>query len=308
MPNWNDLRIFLQVVRSGSLSGAGKALRVDVSTISRHITSLEKAIGTPMFERHPSGLKITPGGNKLIAHIEAMEAQTLAMIGKTSAQKVDELAGEVRIGTMEGIASFYLAEQLVDFKRRYPGIRVELLTSSYQVHVNRREADLFLSFYPYESQGLDILPVGKFSLYLYASDKYWENQVKPVSVDELRQHKFISYIDDLVQLDTVRWLNECIDTPNVVFSSSSMVAQMFSAAAGAGIVMLPEFMHAERFGLKRLLEKEVNTERTVWLSVHRELRYLPKMKAVISFLVEILNRDYPTPAGIKISNENKIGR
>ncbi|WP_222614648.1 helix-turn-helix domain-containing protein, partial [Klebsiella pneumoniae] len=48
-PNWNDLRIFLEVYRTGSLSAASRQLKIDVSTASRHITSLERALSSPVF-------------------------------------------------------------------------------------------------------------------------------------------------------------------------------------------------------------------------------------------------------------------
>ncbi|MFK3708693.1 LysR family transcriptional regulator [Klebsiella sp. NPDC088457] len=300
-PNWNDLRIFLEVYRTGSFSGAARQLKMDVSTVSRHIASLERFLSTPVFERNPAGLKMTLTGKELLSHVEAMEANSLAMLDSKHSGHGQHPAGEVRIATMEGIASFYLSGQFIAFHQKYPQIHLELITSSQQVHVNRREADLFLSFYPYEGKGLDILPVGKFSLYLYASPDYLHKQGVPATVSILEKHTFVSYIEDLIELDTVRWLNEYIEKPTVIFSSTSMVAQMFAAIAGGGIVMLPEFMHAEKYGLTRIPLNEIVVSRTVWLSVHRELRYLPKMKVVIAFLRDIFLRDFPAPPGIRIS-------
>lgn len=300
MPNWNDLRIFLEVYRAGSLSGAARHLRIDVSTVSRRIASLERSLSAPVFERHPSGLKLTFKGKEILTSVEAMESQLLATAGAGVASLNQHLKGEVRIGTMEGIASFYLAKKLSDFSHQYPDLHVELITSPHQVHVNRREADVFLSFYPYEAKGLDIMPVGKFKLYLYASDEYIRNHGIPENKEQLKQHKFVSYIDDLVELDTVRWLDEIIANPQIVFSSSSMIAQMFAASGGCGLVMLPDFMHAEHYGMQKVLDQTLFSERVIWLSVHKELRFLPKIKTVIHFLVESFKQDYPNTPGITI--------
>ncbi|MEN3755078.1 LysR family transcriptional regulator [Mangrovibacter yixingensis] len=294
------MRIFLEVYRSGSLSAAARKLRIDVSTVSRHIASLEKALSAPVFQRLPSGLKVTTRGREIVSHIESMESHSLAMVQTDKAILSDLPAGEIRIGTMEGIASFYLASQIGKFNEKYPDIMVELLTSPHQVHVNRREADLFLSFYAHDVKGLDILPVGKFRLYLYAHSDYLQQYGVPANVSDLSHHKFISYIGDLIQLDTVRWLDDAINNPKIIFSSSSLVAQMFAAASGTGIAMLPEFMKAERFGLQRVLENTVEVSRVVWLSVHSELRYLPKMKVFINFLLNIFENDYPNTPGIRL--------
>lgn len=300
MPNWNDLRIFLEVYRAGSLSGAARSLRIDVSTVSRRIAGLERSLATPVFERHPAGLKLTLRGKEILTHVEAMESRLLAMAGTGPDPTNQALKGEVRVGTMEGIASFYLARKLSSFRTLYPGLQVELITSSHQVHVNRREADVFLSFYPYEGKGLDIMPVGKFRLYLYAATDYIQSHGLPANKEELVHHQFVSYIDDLIELDTVRWLDEIITRPKIVFSSSSLIAQMFAATGGCGLVMLPDFMNAETYGMQRVLENTLFTERVIWLSVHKELRYLPKIKAVIHFLAESFKKDYPNSPGITI--------
>nr|WP_113864936.1 LysR family transcriptional regulator [Brenneria salicis]NMN90640.1 molybdate transport repressor ModE-like protein [Brenneria salicis ATCC 15712 = DSM 30166]RBP66864.1 LysR family transcriptional regulator [Brenneria salicis ATCC 15712 = DSM 30166]RLM32154.1 LysR family transcriptional regulator [Brenneria salicis ATCC 15712 = DSM 30166] len=298
-PNWNDLRIFLEVARTGNLSRAARQLKIDVSTVSRHIAHLEKCLNMPVFERDPTGLKMTARGQALIAHIEAMESHAISLKGEAVAHDRKIPAGSVRIGTMEGIASFYLSEQFVAFNQVYPQVHIELVTSPHQVYVNRREADLFLSFSPYDGKGLDIMPVGKFSLYLYAAPGYLQQHKQLSSPDDLRRHLFVSYIDDLVQLDSVRWLTQAVSAPRFAYNSSSMVAQMFSAAAGAGIVMLPEFMRAERFGLVRVLGHEVSQSRIIWMTVHHDLQFMPRIKVVTRFLREILTRDYPAPPGIK---------
>jgi DNA-binding transcriptional LysR family regulator len=77
------------------------------------------------------------------------------------------------------------------------------------------------------------------------------------------------------------------------FYSSSMLAQMFAAADGAGIVMLPAFARAERFGLVRVLAPDIDVHRDVWVSTHQYLRRVPRIKAVLSFLTEIFNADFP---------------
>lgn len=298
MPNWNDLRIFLEVSRAQTLAGAARKLKVDHSTISRHIAQLELAIDATVFERDHMGFHITARGRELLAYVEMMEANALSLNDSLGGQR-SVPAGAVRIATMEGIASLYLAENLVQFTASHPMTSVELVTSTQQVHVNQREADIFLSFFPPEGKRLDVEPIGAFPLHLYASAAYLEKFGKPASVDDLEKHQFVSYVDDLIQLDTVRWLEEVVPHPGVSFQSTSMISQLFAAAEGGGIVMLPAFARAERFGLLRLLSDRVDVKRTVWMTVHRDLRYVPRIKLVMSFLHKLLARDYPLPSGIK---------
>jgi DNA-binding transcriptional LysR family regulator len=296
-PNWNDLRIFLEVSRAKTLAGAAQKLKVDHSTISRHIAQLEIAIDAPVFERDHHGFRITARGKELLEHVEAMEASALLLSDVIDGSHGTP-TGTVRIATMEGIASLYLATEFIRFKTLQPQIKIELVTSTQLVHVNLREADLFISFFPPQGNGVDVAPVGAFPLHLYAAPAYLQAHGTPERLEELERHQFVSYVDDLIQLSTVRWLQEAVPRPNIAFRSSSMIAQLFSAVDGGGIAMLPSFARAERFGLVRLLSDQVEVKRTIWLTMRRDLRYIPRIKAVTAFLQDAFERDCPLPPGV----------
>lgn len=290
--NWDDLRIFLEVNRSKTLTAAARQLRIDDSTVSRRIAALEASLNETLFIRDSAGLHPTPRGLELLMCVQDMERGALAITEPAIASDRTP-CGHVRVATMEGIASLYLAAEFVALRERYPLLEVELVTSSNQVQVNRREADIFISFFPTAGRGLAVTEIGAFQLHLYASPEYLARAGTPHSVDDLTGHDFVSYVDDLVQLDTVRWLREGVPNPRVVFHSSSMLAQMFAAGGGAGIVMLPTFARAERFGLVPVLGRRVEVGRMLYLAVHKELQHTPRVKAVCGFLQEIVARDYP---------------
>ena len=62
MLDWNDLRYFLAVARTGSTLAAGRTLRVSQTTAARRVTALEAALGLILFERRPTGYALTPAG------------------------------------------------------------------------------------------------------------------------------------------------------------------------------------------------------------------------------------------------------
>jgi DNA-binding transcriptional LysR family regulator len=150
-----------------------------------------------------------------------------------------------------------------------------------------------LSFFRAEGRGLRVEPIGQFDLHLYGEAEYLQRHGKPKSIDDLSKHVFASYVDDLVHLDSVRWLREVAADLKVVFHSSSMLAQMSAAAAGVGLVMLPTFAHPERFGLQRVLDEQTKVNRVLWLTVHQDLEYTPRVRAVVDYLRMIMLRDYP---------------
>jgi DNA-binding transcriptional LysR family regulator len=290
--SWDDLRIFLSVARTGNLSKAGRQLGIDHSTVGRRISALEYTLGTPIFERDRSGYRLNAQGRDMLAHVEAIEASVITL---GDALKGGELepAGNVRIATMEGIATLYLSEQFVTLKRMHPGITIELVTSAHDVRISQREADIFLCFFQPSGTNLDVRKIGEFSLGLYAHPGYLKQHGSPSSPDDLRQHIFAGYVPDLIQLDAVRWLDDAISDPHIGFYSSSMLAQMFAAAAGGGIVMLPAFARPERFGLEKVLAGQLDVRREIWLSSHQYLHRVPRIRTVVSFLSHVTGRDYP---------------
>ncbi|WP_321931281.1 substrate-binding domain-containing protein [Paraburkholderia guartelaensis] len=228
----------------------------------------------------------------MLVHVESIEASILTL-GESLSGTDTGSSGYVRVATMEGIATLYLAAQFAEFKRRYPEITIELVTSAADIRVSQREADIFLGFFEPRGENIQMEQIGQFPLHLYASDGYLAEYGEPPGVAALREHRFVGYVPDLVRLDAVRWLDEVIADPAIVFHSTSMLSQMFAAGAGAGIVMLPDFARAERFGLRQILPAEVEVRRSIWLSSHRFLRRVPRIRRVAAFLTEVISRDYP---------------
>jgi DNA-binding transcriptional LysR family regulator len=290
--NWNHLRVFLALARTGSLSSTGRLLGIDHATASRRITSLEHDLGTPLFERDPSGYRVNAQGRLILEHVEDIEASVLAAVGQLDGGEVNP-SGVVRIATMEGIASLYLSEQFAAFKQTAPGIVIELVTSARDVRITQREADVFLGFFQPPGENLHAAKIGVFGCHLYGSAEYFSRCGTPKTTRELRDHRFVGYIEDLIHLSSVRWLEEGVADPAYAFYSSSMLSQMFAAAAGAGLVMLPAFSRPERFGLSAVLKDQVDVKREVWMSTLRNFQRVPRINAVLSFLTETFARDYP---------------
>jgi DNA-binding transcriptional LysR family regulator len=113
----------------------------------------------------------------------------------------------------------------------------------------------------------------------------------PKDLRELQEHWFVSYIEDLIQVDSVRWLADIIEEPKIAFHSNSMIAQMNAAAGSLGIVLLPSFATRGRPDLVPVLPGLASTTREVWLNVHSDLQFAPRIRAVRAFLKHTLKQD-----------------
>ncbi|PPD15867.1 MAG: LysR family transcriptional regulator [Methylobacterium sp.] len=287
--DWDDLRIFLDVARTGSIAQTARRLKVEPSTVSRRVAQLESALGVSMFERNRSGLKLTELGQRILLHAANLESSVFSIRSLVGADTA--AAGHVRLATMEGIASLYVAPRLLRFRDISPDVTVELVTSAQVIHVSRREADLFLSFFKPPGQGLVSEKIGSFQVGLYASPLYLSRHGAPASLSDLRNHHFATYIDDMIQVDAVRWLEDIVSDVPVVFHSNSMIAQMNAAASGLGIVALPRFAGLSNDALVQVLPEEAVTNRDIWVNVHQDLQFAPRLRALVQFLKQQIKTD-----------------
>lgn len=128
-------------------------------------------------------------------------------------------------------------------------------------------------------------------VYLNATPGYLKKIGIPRTIDDLKQHRLIDYIDKLVQISAVRWLSDMIHEPPADFRSTSLVAQYHATAADLGIAMLPTFVAGRDKRLVRVLENDVVVKRDFWLTVHQDLLHLVRVREVMSFLTKLIEDD-----------------
>jgi len=286
--DWGDIRVFLIAVRYQRVNGAAKERRLSHSTVSRRLSRLEQVLGAAVFERNRDGLILTTFGRSVLKRAEEISLGVSNL--RNDIEGSGDTSGVVRFATMEGIASLYLASRLAGFQASYPHIQLELLTTAREVQISNREADILLSFH--KPQGTDMVSkrVGTFGIGLYASPEYLAAHGTPTTAEQMADHSFVGYLDQFVELETVRWLEELIDHPRIVFRSNSMIVQRSAARGALGIVALPHFALSENETLTRVMP-DLAARRPLWISVHQDLRNVPRIKAVQSYLERLFDTD-----------------
>jgi DNA-binding transcriptional LysR family regulator len=287
---WDDLKMFLEVARHGSVHAAAKRLRLDHSTVCRRIGRLESLLAVKLFDRSRKGIAVRREAQGLLKHIEQMDRHAGSLEDAFVRSKNSETQ-VVRIATMEGIASGYLARRLPALQQFGPGVKIELVSIPQAVDLNRKEADVFLSFFNPDARGLKSALFGTFSLFLYCSKEYLRRYGMPRTREDLDAHVFVGYIDDLLAINAVRWLDEVVTAPVMSFHSNSVFAQCNAAVSGLGIALLPTFVGEGVPGLQRILPDKVAVQRDVWVSVRTEQSHLSRIKAATQFLKQIFARD-----------------
>jgi DNA-binding transcriptional LysR family regulator len=283
--DWNDLRFFLAVAQVGTLTGAARRLGTDHATVSRRISALEASIGAKLFERTPQGYLLTLSGERLIAHAEAMEAEAIAAtegLGRPEAG----ITGTLRINTLEGFGTFFMAPRLGRFAAMHPRLKVELVTIQQIVALSRREGDVAITLSPPKEGRFVTHRITDYRLGLYAAPAYLARHPPIVRRADLETHAFVGYVDDLVFTRGLDYLDEVSPRLKARLQSSSLVAQRTITEQGHGICVLPHFMARGRPGLTPVLPDEVELTRSYWLFTHRDVAESARVRAFVRFVGE----------------------
>jgi DNA-binding transcriptional LysR family regulator len=283
--NWNDLKFFLALVRAGNATAASRVLGVDHNTVRRRLAALEADLRTRLFDHRGENHSLNDAGQRLFSLSEAIERRAGQVYDEITGQDV-AISGTVRLGTPDGLGTFFVAPRLVKLSEMHPKLNIELVVTSHKFNLSKREVDMSIQIdRPFERR-ITIRKLGTLTMRLYAAPYYLE-QMPPIrNVSDLRDHKFVSGVDGL---DFGPSLIEIIEgstmsVPRTVCTSS--VAQLKAVAGGAGLCLFSRFLAETEPTLVPVLAELVLIKREVWLSTHSDLQARGRIKAVARFFAK----------------------
>lgn len=281
--DWNDLRYFLAVARTGSLTQASSDLRVSQSTVGRRVIELEKAIGMTLFQRHPTGYFLTDDGREVLRHAELVEDRVMALeLGV--AGRDDKPAGTVRLATSENLATDLVIPALPAFRERYPGICLEIITSTVTAELGRREADIALRVVRPTRGNLKVRRVGHMTYSVYGSRDYLARH-PCIEGEPLGGRHFITWDDSHGFMPAAAWLMREHPRCKVALVTSSLPTQIAAVRAGLGLAVIPDFLVAKEDFI-RVVPPEQMFSAEVWLVTHADLAASARVRAVADFIAE----------------------
>jgi DNA-binding transcriptional LysR family regulator len=290
--DWDNLRYFLELARTRKLTSAARRLDVQHTTVARRIRALEQGVGAPLFLRVGGEYTLSEVGRSLLPHAEAMESASRRFDGdRSQSATLGELSGLVRVGATEGFGTMVLAPLLARFAVQHPRLVIDLLAVPRNVNLSRREADIVVSLERPSHSGAIVARLCDYVLRLYASSAYLEQHPTIQSREDLSQHHFIGYIDDLLFSKELRYLEELSRPRLYALRSTSVLAQHQAVASGAGVGVLPAFLADGDGRLRQVLPDEASFVRTFWISMSSENRSVARMQAVWALLRSVRGSD-----------------
>jgi DNA-binding transcriptional LysR family regulator len=291
MLDWNDLRYFLAVARDRSTLAAARSLRVSQTTVARRISTLEQALGLPLFERRQAGYSLTPAGHELLHVAEQVELAVGGFLEAAAAEARD-IHGTVKLTTEEVYAIALLPPILRDLHERYPEILIELDTSQQLRDLGAGEADISLRSTKADDQSSGLvgrrLCVDDWTL--YCSRDYAARRGVPSTRSELKEHAFIGGGGGHLWLYYQAWLKELGLESQVAMHHTTSGGLLSGVRSGFGIAVLPAVVGDADPDLIRCLPPRAQHGRVLWLFTHERCRHTPRVRKVIDFLYEQLSR------------------
>ncbi|MDQ0283654.1 LysR family transcriptional regulator [Rhodococcoides fascians] len=287
MFNPDHLRYFLEVSRTGRLTDASRTLGVDHTTVGRRITALEKSAGQRLFDRTPTGWRLTEAGRRLVGYAETVESTLIAAF-EDQTSDTGSLRGTVRIAAPDGFGAFVLTPKLGALRDKHPDLDIELVTATEHNSLATREFDIAITLERPSPRLVVARQLATYTLALYAAERYLAAQPTIDSVDGLRGHTLISYVDALLDVAPLRILDSILPDGRAQIQTNNITGQWIAARSGVGIAPLPSYIGEPDDTLIPVLPGLVSVERTYWTVIPRELTGLARVKVVDDFIGSVV--------------------
>jgi len=294
MANWDLVRIFLAVARTGSFRAAAAQLGMSANFLSKRISVLENAYKTPLMTRHVDGIRLTPEGEAVLDAAKRMEEASFSL-DRALSRTTPALTGEVRLAVTEGLGTFWLAPRLVEFQRVYSGLLVDLKCEMRSADVLRLEADVAVQLEEPGNPNLKRVKIGRMHIMPFVSPSYVEIYGMPRDLDDLQQnHRMViqeaeqTRGKEMYDKHAVREQLGFVAMRNNVSS-----AHVWAVSKGAGIGWLPTYIPAIA-GPLIPLDIGVKFPLDIWLTYHPDAKRIPRVKQLIDWTIQSFDgRKYP---------------
>lgn len=238
-----DLRLFVLVVETGSISKAADKLRIAKSAVSRRLSLLEDRYGTRLIDRVPGVWEVTETGRELyqratrvVGDVDEIEDDFI----NTSA----DLTGPLYVSVPRDFGIAFLNDELIAFKERHPEILLAVDFDDRPVDLARENYDFTIRITPELENGVSGIRIGTVQHRLYASPQYIQTHSNPRCLNELHEHPLLHF--RTARRADWEFLTEKGKLQSFEFqpflNSNSGVFLLDATLKGLGIARLPDFV------------------------------------------------------------------
>lgn len=278
--NWDDLRMFLAVARTGSISGAARQLGVQHSTVSRRMRQFEEKLGARLIERKKGGYELTQAGENIKEAAHRIEREVLGVDGVILGNDAN-LVGPLRVSTLNNMASSILMPMFASFSKKRPQVELHILVSNDDASLSQREADVAIRLTNTPADTLIGKRVATVASTIYGSGRYLAQlrekggEPKWIGVECCDFHK--------------AWTKQSsIESSHNFFSDDTQLT-LAAIREGLGVSILPCFMGDTDPLLERYCDPDPALNLGLWVLLHPDLKRTARVLAFRDHMIHSIN-------------------
>ncbi|MDE2182062.1 MAG: LysR family transcriptional regulator [Alphaproteobacteria bacterium] len=283
--DWDGAHLFLELVRNRSFRATAEHIELSFNAVRRRIAAFERSLGVTLITRHNDGIRLTAEGETILAAVQQMEQAAFALV-QARDRTNQTLTGEIRLAITEGLGTFWLAPYLVDFQRANPKLMLDVICAMHSADVLRLEADISVQLTRPTAKELLVTKLGRLHLVPFAAQSYLDTFGVPKTIAELRNHRIVLQSDEHSQ---AKQLYDHVfpgTRPEGLISLRTNVssANYWSITKGAGIGMLPTYVHAIGAPIVPV-DLDVHLPVDIWMTYHPGAARIPRVRRLSNWLV-----------------------
>ena len=279
MIDWDDVRFFLAIARGGSVRAAAERLGVNHATVLRRVAQLERRLGTQLFDRLPSGYRVTGAGEDVLGLAEQMEASSHQLEARILGRD-QGISGLLRVTMAPTIATHLLMPDLAEFARLNPEVEMSVLSQDEPVNLTNREADVAIRVV-YDRNTLPPNLHGLRGPELFGGVYMSRELLAAWRTGEVERVRWIVKGN----IGVPDWaLQGDVPAAEVPFRTTNADAQIVAVRQGLGMTMLPCFVGDTDPLLARVPGSELRMHGTLWLLTQGETRKTKRVRLFTEFV------------------------
>ncbi len=277
--NWDDLKYFLAVARTGTLRGGADSILVNHTTLTRRLSVMEDRVGSRLFDRSKQGLVLTQLGEELLPHAERVEEE-MNVASRIIVGRDAQPSGTVYVTMPHGLAMTSLMDDLANFADLYPDIHLNMNFTNDVRDLTRREADVSLRIANEVTDDVVGRKLVQMSQAAYCTKEFAE-RIKDNGGDGLH---LIGWHEP-EEATSAQWVKESY-YPKAILKHrvSELVPLITLAASGLGMAYLACNLGDRNPDLIRAPFQKPTPYRSIWLLLHRDLRNTARVRLFVDFL------------------------
>ncbi len=288
-----SLTLLVQILEAGNLAEAARRLKMSRANISYHLNQVERAIGQQLIRRTTRRLEATEIGLKLYEHGRVIQNELMAA-RESIALLGQGLGGCVRLSVPSGYGQLVMSPWLLDFKRQYPGIVLDVMFENRVEDLLREEIDIAVRVLSEPPQNLVARDMGPVRFIACASQAYVREHGLPQRLEDLQHTPLLTAAVIGKQLRLAAYLG---DERHEVLLEPTLISENFmflrdAILSGLGVGLVPDYVVRDQVEAGTVLTA-LDPWRLSIFGTHMHLLYMPNRhhtKAMGTFIAYVLQR------------------